>query len=154
MKRSNKIINMSESKKYLDFEVIKEKWNKYSLKDGSNLKTRLILKSVWYTIQDDKKNYAFDIHQITTMMCDSTLQGQKNQTKYSKEKINSSIEVRNCPYDTIAYEINEYLLDDSTKIQIHSNLSNLARTSLFGSNGDRIYNVNLDMSMMINVQQP
>ncbi len=145
---------MVEARKYIDFEIIKEKWNKYSLKDGSNLKTRLVLKSVWYTIENNKKNYAFDIQQFSVVMCDPSLQGTKNQTKYTKEQIVKNMEVEDCPYDTMAYEMNEYVLDDSAKIQIHSNLLKLSRTSLFNPIGDRVYHVGMDISISVNAPKP
>jgi len=34
---------MTGTRNYFDFEIIKEPWNKYSLSDGSKLKTRVML---------------------------------------------------------------------------------------------------------------
>ena len=116
---------MTETRKYLDFEIDKESWNKYSLKDGSKLKTRVILESAWYIEKDGKKEYSVNIKNFTVIMCDPSLQGIKNQTKYTQEQIQQNIEVEDSRYDTISYEANEYLLDDTTRILIHSNITKI-----------------------------
>jgi len=140
---------MTETRKYLDFEVVKETWNKYSLRDGSILKTRIILKSAWNFEKDGKKNYSCDIQNFTIMMCVPSLQGEKNQTKYTKEQIQNGIEVEDSRYDTISYEASEYLLDDTTRILIHSNITKISRTNLYNARGDRIYSVELQASITI-----
>ncbi len=134
---------MAEIRNYLDFEIVKEEWNKYSLSDSSKLKTRVMLKSAWFTEKDKIKNYGFDIQNNSVMMCDPSLQGEKNQTKYTKEQLQQNIDVDSCRSTTIAYESNEYLLDDGTKILIHSNLGKISRTKLFNQIGDRIYHVDM-----------
>lgn len=140
---------MTETRKYLDFEIVKEPWNKYSLSDGSKLKTRVILRSAWFSEKDNKKNYGVDIRNFTVMMCDPSLQGTKNETNYTKEQLNSNIEVEDCRYDTIGYEANEYLLDDTTRILIHSNITKISRSKLYNRKGDRIYHVDLQASITI-----
>ena len=140
---------MSDTRKYLDFEIIKEPWNKYSLRDGSKLKTRVMLESAWHFEKDGKKNYSVNIKMSTVMMCDVSLQGPKNQTKWTKEQFAKNIEVDNSQYDTISYEANEYILDDTTRILIHSNLSGLSRTKLYNANGDRIYIVKAQASITV-----
>jgi len=83
------------------------------------------------------------------MLCDPSLQGSKNQTKWTNEQIQKNIEVENSQYDTISYEANEYLLDDTTRILIHSNLGRIARTKLHNGNGDRVYVVEAQASITI-----
>jgi len=140
---------MTETRKYLDFEIVKEPWNKYSLKDGSKLKTRVILQYAWFFEKDKKKNYSVSIQNMTIMMCDSDLQGPKNETKYTNEQIQKNIDVEDCRYDTIGYEANEYILDDTTRILIHSNITKISRTKLYKKNGDRMYLVDLQASITI-----
>ncbi len=43
----------------------------------------------------------------------------------------------------IAYEANEYLLDDTARIVIHLNITKISRTKLFDANGNRIYNIEI-----------
>jgi len=140
---------MTDHKKHLDFEIIKELWNKYNLRDGSSLKTRVMLESAWFIEKDDKKNYSVTIKNFTVILCDPSLQGTKNTTKWTTEQIKKGIEVEDSRYDTISYEANEYLLDDRTKILIHTNITKISRTKLFNKYGDRIYNIQLGISMTI-----
>lgn len=140
---------MTEQRKYVDFEIIKEPWNKYSIKDGSELKTRAMLKSAWYVQKDGNKQYSIDLQNFHVIMCDPSLQGEKNQTRYTKEQIGKHIEVEDSRYDTISYEANEYRLDDDTKILMHNNITKISRTSLFDHIGNRIYRVDSEASMTI-----
>lgn len=140
---------MTETRKYLDFEILKEPWNKYSLRDGTKLKTRVVLQSAWVFEKDKKKNYSVDIRHTNVVMCDSALQGPKNETKYTKEQVQKNIDVEDCRYDTIAYEANEYILDDTTRILIHSNITKISRTKLYAKNGDRLYVVDVQASITI-----
>ena len=43
------MLSLTMTHKYIDFEVIKESWNKYNLQDGTTFKHRSILQSVWLT---------------------------------------------------------------------------------------------------------
>lgn len=140
---------MTETKKYLDFEIVKESWNKYSLRDGSKLKTRVVLKSTWISEVNGKKNYSADVQNFTVLMCDPLLQGTKNQTKYTKEQMRQNIDIEDCRYDTIGYEANEYILDDMTRIVIHSNITKISRTKLYDARGDRIYSIDMQASITI-----
>lgn len=138
---------------YVDFEIVKEPWNKYSLADGSKLKTRVILKSVWFEKKNEKKEYKFDMENKTEMFCDTALQDAPNTTKWTPEDYNKNIDVNNCRYDTIAYEATEYLLDDGTQIVIHSNIGKIQRTKLYNGKGDRIYLVNNQLGVNITPQK-
>jgi len=138
---------MAETRHYLDFEIVKEKWNKYTLSDGSKLKTRIILQSVWANEQNNQKSYQYEITQLTVMLCDAALQGEPSTTNYTPEEISKNKEIDRCRFDTNSYEMNEYLLDDSTRLQIHSNLNQISRTTLYKQNGDRLYLVNMQVNM-------
>jgi len=140
---------MIETRKYVDFEIVKESWNKYSLKDSSKLKTRVILKSAWFVEKDNQKKYSVNIQNFTIMLCDPSLQGTKNDTKYTNEQIQKNIEVDDSRYDTISYEANEYILDDTTRILIHTNITKISRTKLYDRNGDRVYVIDLQASITI-----
>lgn len=140
---------MTNNRKYLDFEIIKEPWNKYSLKDGSKLKTRVMLTAAWHIEENGIREYSVEIETFNIFMCDPSLQGTKNQTRYTEEQIRKNIEVDDSRYTTISYETNEYLLDDNTRIIIHSNIEKINRTRLFDENGDRIYDISMQASVTI-----
>ncbi len=48
-----------EVRNYIDFEVIKERWNVYNLHDGTKVKIRNMLHSAWYT-EDSQGNKIFN----------------------------------------------------------------------------------------------
>lgn len=133
--------------KSVNFEVLKEKWNEYNLKDGSTIKTRLLLNSVFYDIQDKKRNYTIDFQQTTTVV--TPLMGTPDTTSHTLEDMKSNIETHNCPYETISYEVNEYYLDGNATLLINTNVSNIARTSLYDKNGSRVYIVEITSQMQM-----
>ena len=124
--------------KPVNFEVIKEKWNEYSLKDGSTLKSRVILNSIFSETVGKKKEVKIDC-QLLTKVFSPSLMGPPDITVRSVEELNNNIEIQNCPYETISYEVNEYLLDDSSTLLINTSLTNIARTKLYDRDGTRIY---------------
>ena len=126
-------------RKYLDFEVIKESWNKYSLQDGTKFKVRTILESVWSEQEKGMIKHNVTVTNIHVWLCDSTVQGEPSTKQRTPKQLEESIEVQSCPYTTIQYEPSEYVLDDGSRIVLHDTLVNIARTSLFNNVGDRIY---------------
>lgn len=141
---------MSETRNYIDFEIVKENWNVYNLNDGSKLKMRNMLKSAWYAKGvDGMKKYSVDIAGTQVLMCHISLQGTKNQSKHTQEQLQNSIKVNNCIYDTLSYEPEEYLLDGNIKVLIHTNITEIMRTKLYDEKGDRIYLINASMDVTI-----
>ena len=82
------------ARKYVDFEVIKESWNKYGLQDGTKFKVRAMLKSVWTDQADGKAkhNAEIDTHQVT--LCDPAVQGKPDPRIYTQEQLEENIEVK------------------------------------------------------------
>ena len=141
---------MRGARRYVDFEIIKEPWNKYSINDGSKLKTRAILELAWYT-EDERgqKKYNMGIKSFTVLMCEPSLQGTPSSVRYTKEQIRKGTEVADSRYSTVSYEANEYVLDDMTRVLMHTNITKISRTKLFNTVGDRIYDVHINTSMTI-----
>ena len=127
--------------KPLDFEIIKEPWNKYQLVDNSKLKTRAILKKVERVTKSDKMSFNMDIQNLTVIYANPELKGVPNPKPISKEKLIKSIDKSDMRYDTLAQEFNEYLLDDGTKVKIFTNVTSVSRTTLKDDKGDPIYRI-------------
>ena len=126
----------------IDFEIIKEPWNKYQLVDNSILKTRTILKKIERVMQGEKISFTMDAQTLTVLYADPALKGTPNTRKINKEDIMKSIDKPDMRYDTLAQEFNEYLLDDGTKIKIFTNVTGVSRTTLKDAKGDPVYSVN------------
>ena len=128
-----------EDERSIEFEIIKEPWNKYQIQDNSVLKTRTILKSVKRITNKEGVQYLADMMNITAVRADPTLKGAVNLNQISNDEIAKNIEKEDMQYNTLAQEFNEYLLDDGTKIKIHTNVTSISRSSLKDKSGDPIY---------------
>ena len=126
------------TRRYLDFEVIKESWDVYTLHDGTKLKIRVMLKTAWVNT-DDPTTVRVDVEQQNVCLCDPAIQGSPGAEQYTPEQLGKHVEVSHCKYDTTRYDACEYLLDDGSRLVVHCTVSNIARTSLFDNRGDRIY---------------
>lgn len=126
------------TRKYLDFEIIKESWDTYSLQDGTKLKARFVLKSAWID-QTDKadRRVELDLHQA--ILCDPSMQGKPDSKQYTPEQMSKYVEVKHCKYTTMQYEPSEYILDDGSRLLVHCTIANISRTTLFDAVGNRIY---------------
>lgn len=127
--------------KSIDFEIIKEPWNKYQLSDNSILKTRTILKKIERVMEGDKISFTMDAQTLTVIYADPALKGTPNTRPVSKEDIIKNIDKQDMRYDTLSQEFNEYHLDDGTKIKIFTNVTGVSRTKLKDSKGDPVYSV-------------
>jgi len=125
----------------IDFEIIKEPWNKYQIQDNSILRTRTILKKVERTIEGEKISFNIDAQTLTVIDADSNLKGMPSNKPITKDEIQKSVEKDDMRYDTLAQEFNEYQLDDGTKIKIYTNVTKISRTSLKDVKGDPVYMV-------------
>jgi len=135
--------------KSIDFEIIKEPWQKYQISDGSVLRVRTILKKVERVMEGDKIHFNVDGQTLTVIHADPALKGTKNDRPIGKNEIQKSIDKDDMRYDTLAQEFNEYILDDGTKIKIYTNITNISRTKLFDRTGDPVYVVSNSTTMDI-----
>ena len=125
----------------IDFDIMKEPWNKYQLSDNSVLKTRTILKKIERVMEGEKISFTMDAQTLTVIYADPVLKGTPNMQKITKDKIARSIDKPDMSYDTLSQEFNEYLLDDGTKIKIFTNVTGVSRTTLKDTKGDPVYSV-------------
>ena len=133
----------------INFEIIKEPWNKYQISDNSVLRTRTILKKVERITEGEKISFTMDAQTLTVVDADETLRGTPSRKVNTKEELMKSIEKEDMRYDTLSQEFNEYQLDDGTKIKIFTHVSKIARTSLKDAKGDPIYSVASSSSIEI-----
>lgn len=125
----------------IDFNIIKEPWNKYQIKDNSILKTRTILKKVDRITKGNEISFTMDAQTLTVIYSDPVLKGIPNTQKITNDDIVKSIDMPDIGYDTLSQEFNEYFLDDGTKIKIFTNVTSISRTTLKDAKGDPIYHI-------------
>lgn len=139
------------TRKYLDFDIIKESWDTYSLQDGTKLKVRNILKSVW-TEQTDKPLLRFEMGTEQVLLCAPELQGQPDTKQYTPDQLSQYMEVKHCNYTTLQYEPSEYILDDGSRIVMHCTITNIARSNRFDATGNRVYQIELSGNIAVTPQ--
>lgn len=125
----------------IDFEIIKEPWNKYQISDGSILRTRTILKKVERITDGDKISFTMDAQTLTVIDADESLKGTPSKKISTRNELLKSIDKPDIRYDTLAQEFNEYVLDEGTKIKIFTNVTGISRTTLKDAKGDPVYSV-------------
>ena len=133
----------------INFEIIKEPWNRYQIQDNSILRTRTILKKVERVIEGEKVSFTIDAQTLTVIDADPALKGTPNNKPITKEEIAKSIEKDDMRYDKMSQEFNHYQLDDGTKIKIYTNVTKISRTSLKDAKGDPVYSVNSNNAFQI-----
>lgn len=136
----------------IEFEILKEPWNKYEIQDGSTLKIRTILKKVERIKNENQVKFNIDVHTLTVIHANPKLKGNPNKRSISPAEIQKTIEKRDMRYNTLAQEFNEYQLDDGVKIKIYTNVTNISRSSLKERTGDPLYSV--QASNQIDIKPP
>lgn len=126
--------------KPINFDIIKNSWNVYSLNDGTIYKSRFVLKEIWQK-KDGKgrTQYGFTGNNEQVWLCNPDKRGPPDTKQYTTEEMKANLDLRMCSYTTVRYEPSEYSLPDDVRVKIFELIINLSRTSLFDSRGDRHY---------------
>ena len=128
----------------IDFEILREPWNKYTLKDGAYLRIRFIIlkikkRQVPVTVTEKKTEYGFEGQNlVVAYSVPDELKGPATNNRYTKEDFEAG-KKEEIAYDTLSEEWNEYFLDDGTTLRLKNTLTNVSRTDKVDKNGDPIY---------------
>jgi hypothetical protein len=122
----------------LDFDIVKEPWNKYELSDGAILKTRIILQKVKHIEQENRTGYGTDFTPLQVIFAPAERKGTPSNQTYTEQELASSID-QELRYNTTAEEWNEYVVDDGTRIRVEITVTRVSRTTKFDQYGDPIY---------------
>lgn len=114
----------------------------YQMADGSKLRIRSVLKDVRRVIEGGVPKYSVSVEGIIVVICAPELKGAPTNPPPEQNKLQENIEQTDVAFDTIFQENNDYILNDGARIKIYFNLGDVARTTLYDSNGDRIYLIN------------
>ena len=128
----------------LDFEILREPWNKYSLKDGAYLKSRFVLlkvkkQAVPATVTETKIGFAFEGKNLNVMyVVPAELKGNPSKTRFSIEEL-SRAKKEEVGYVPISEDWNEYVLEEGTTLRLKSTVVGVSRSDKIDRNGDPIY---------------
>jgi hypothetical protein len=134
----------------LDFEVVKEPWNKYNLIDGTNLKMRFILLKVRRTMPEKgKPNYSIKSNNVVEAYnVPLNLRGPPAKAVVPPEELKSA-KKQEIGFSTLAEEWAEYLVEDGTRIRAKCSLVEVFRTERINPDGEPIYIANHSVTMNI-----
>lgn len=133
--------------KYIDFEVLKERWGKYSLDDGSTLKIRFIVTSIMSIQENGKTKYNASIQNVQTIYPAEHLIGTPQTAVFSNDIITKNIEKDDVGFDVLDNPANEYILDNGTKLKIFPLVIKATRSSLRNKKGEPIYMISTNMTL-------
>ena len=133
----------------IEFEIIKEPWNKYQLQDNSVLKTRTVLKDIRRRTENNQIEYFIDAQILTVVRVSPDLKGSVNSKPILNDEVIKNIDLDDMRYDSMAQDSNEYLLDDGTKIKMHTNITSISRSKLRDSHGDPIYSIQSSNQILV-----
>lgn len=126
----------------VDFEILREPWNKYSLRDDAYIKSRFVLlkmKKKQPREEGQPLQYGFEGQNIVVAYnVPEELKGPPTSRKYSPQELSQSPQ-QDIRYDTLSEEWNEYILEDGTAVRIKDTVVSVARTDKTDRNGDPIY---------------
>lgn len=140
----------------LDFEVVKEIWNRYELADNTILKVKVILTAVRKTDpsraaeKNTKGGYAMDFQNIVVLLTNE--EGPPDPKAYSPHDLQAAIVRDDIRYTTMSQEWNEYITDDGGKIRLQPLLLRVNKTSKFDAKGHPVYTT--EMNINIDVKPP
>jgi hypothetical protein len=134
----------------LDFEVIKEPWNKYNLMDGSNLKTRFTLLKVKRTMaQQGKPSYSIKSrNDVEAYNVPDNLRGPAAKFPVPPDELKKA-KKQEVGFSTLYEEWAEYLVEDGTRIRAKVSLVEVSRSERTNPEREPIYLANQSVSITI-----
>lgn len=136
----------------LDFEVIREPWNKYSLMDGSNLKLRYVLVKVKRTVTENEVNYALKSKNLVEAYnVPANLRGPKAKKPIPPSELKTA-KKQEVAFTTLFEEWCEYMVEDGARIRVKISLLEAYRTDKANVDGDPIYLTH--SSTTVNIKPP
>jgi len=140
------------SESELDFETIREPWNKYSLMDGSNLKLRFVLLKVKRTVAENKVSYTIKSQTlIEAYNVPNNLRGPKAKAPVPPSELKSA-KKQEVGFSTIFEEWCEYMVEDGARIRAKCSLMEVYRTDKANMEGEPIYLTH--HSTTVNIKPP
>jgi len=134
----------------MDFDVVREEWNRYQLSDNCLLKIKVVMTKVAKAegqSKSDKQNYTFDVQNITVALTNE--RGPPDSHNYSPAEIGRSIVKDDMRFTTVAQDWNEYVVDDGARIRIQPILLKVSKTSKFDGKGVPLYATDLNLNVQI-----
>jgi hypothetical protein len=133
----------------VDFKVMKEEWQRYSLSDGSVLRAKLVLTSVYRTqtqtnpIGEPLYSWNFALPLPAALVSyPEKFKGEQTTTPITSETLVKNVD------ESVDFEMqgtqdewNVYNLKDGTVLRVRLNITGIQRTTFHGATGEPLYNI-------------
>ena len=129
----------------IEFEVLKEPWNEYEIKDGTitvTIRGKMIVTKILRTNKYDERGdplYITGSQSIFATFAPPNLRGKPHQ-RYD-DKIRREHEKEELVFTTIKEDWSEYHLKDGSILRTKLILSGINRTDLYHADGDPVYSI-------------
>jgi len=149
----------------VDFEVVREGWNRYKLEDEAVLKTKFVLISVVAeknfkeiierakTEKGLKVGFGFQSHNVVGVEAPMRLRGEPDTKTYTIEELRSSIVKEDLDFEVLTETWNVYKLENGVMIKVRNAPINVSRTSKFDSRGLPIYLVDSTADVKVSLKE-
>ncbi len=139
--------------KPIDFDVVREPWQKYELRDNTKVKTKLAITKIYKKLNENgKPNYTIDGQNLTALLAPPESRGTPDTNSYTPQQYEQSVIQDDVKYSTLSEEWHEYIVDDGTRLRIKTTVTRIRKTSKFDKDGEPVYLV--DTSALINTRLP
>jgi len=128
----------------LDYEVIREPWNRYELDGGAHLKLRYILIQITKKPEVGGPTPGYNVKgQHIAEICRVPLdqKGPPSDREYSPQELEENVVDDDVKFSTLNEEWNEYFAEDGTRIRLKIMPVSIKKSSLTNKEGDPIYNI-------------
>jgi hypothetical protein len=130
----------------LDYEIIREPWNRYELDSGSHLKIRYVLTNLTkkMDVSGQKPGYNIkgqNIFELIRIPLDE--KGPPSERDYSPQELEENVVDDDVKFSTLNEEWNEYFAEDGTRIKLKIMPVNIKKSKLCNREGNPIYNIQL-----------
>jgi hypothetical protein len=136
-----------KSAELVDFKVMNEDWQCYTLSDQSRIRVKLILVQVWrskvHNPLSGEPLYSWNTQNALALVSyPNTLLGQPTAIQITPETIAQNVE-QTVDFDLSGKqdEWSSYTLDDESKLRLRLNLTSVYRTKLRGQAGEPVYSI-------------
>jgi len=149
---------------FVDFEVVREEWNRYRVEDETILKAKFVLISVMMeksykeimerakTEKGLKMGFGFNSQNVIGVEAPMRLRGEPDIKTYTIEELRASIAKEDLDFEPLKESWNVYDLQNGITIKVRNAPINVSRTSKFDSRGLPIYLV--DWTADVKVKLP
>jgi hypothetical protein len=131
--------------KYLDFKIIKEDWNKFTIEDGTELKIKIVMVKILRRKYEEGYDYRFNHNKIFYINAPLDKSGTPTDKRYSVKELRDSIIETDMKYKRSGKtKWNEYIInEDKTKIYVRPEIITIHKSKFFDEYGDPIYSIQI-----------